>query len=424
MKIIADFHIHSKYSRATSSKMDLEHIYLYAKRKGINIVGTGDFTHPQWLKEIQEKLIPAEDGLYRLKPDLLDNLKDLVFDKKDDLRFIISGEISNIYTKNGKTRRLHNLILLPSIESAEKINHLLSLQGNLKSDGRPILGMDSLELLKIVYETEKNAMFIPAHIWTPWFSLFGSMSGFDSLEEAFGKYSNYLTGLETGLSSDPKMNWRLSMLDQYSLVSNSDAHSPDNLGREANIFDIDLSYSQIKKALIEKDKNKFLSTIEFFPEEGKYHYDGHRLCQVRLSPAERKKINGICPVCHRPLTVGVLSRVEELADREEGIMPPTAIPFKSLIPLKEIIADVLNVDPHTKSVENIYLKLLQQFNNEFNLLLNVPVEEISKLAGEKIALAISNMREGKVEIEPGYDGEYGKIKIPLEVKTREQNSLF
>jgi len=424
MKIIADFHIHSKYSRATSSKMDLEHIYLYAKRKGINIVGTGDFTHPQWLKEIQEKLIPAEDGLYRLKPDLLDNLKDLVFDKKDNLRFIISGEISNIYTKNGKTRRLHNLILLPSIESAEKINHLLSLQGNLKSDGRPILGMDSLELLKIVYETEKNAMFIPAHIWTPWFSLFGSMSGFDSLEEAFGKYSNYLTGLETGLSSDPKMNWRLSMIDQYSLVSNSDAHSPDNLGREANIFDIDFSYSQIKKALIEKDKNKFLSTIEFFPEEGKYHYDGHRLCQVRLSPTERKKINGICPVCHRPLTVGVLSRVEELADREEGIMPPTAIPFKSLIPLKEIIADVLNVDPHTKSVENIYLKLLQQFNNEFNLLLDVPFEEISKLAGEKIALAISNMREGKVEIEPGYDGEYGKIKIPLMAKTREQNSLF
>lgn len=424
MKIIADFHIHSKYSRATSSKMDLEHIYLYAKRKGINIVGTGDFTHPQWLKEIQEKLIPAEDGLYRLKPDLLDNLKDLVFDKKDNLRFIISGEISNIYTKNGKTRRLHNLILLPSIESAEKINHLLSLQGNLKSDGRPILGMDSLELLKIVYETEKNAMFIPAHIWTPWFSLFGSMSGFDSLEEAFGKYSNYLTALETGLSSDPKMNWRLSMLDQYSLVSNSDAHSPDNLGREANIFDIDLSYSQIKKALIEKDKNKFLSTIEFFPEEGKYHYDGHRLCQVRLSPAERKKINGICPVCHRPLTVGVLSRVEELADREEGIMPPTAIPFKSLIPLKEIIADVLNVNPHTKSVENIYLKLLQQFNNEFHLLLDVPIEEISKLAGEKIALAISNMREGKVEIEPGYDGEYGKIKIPLRAKTREQNSLF
>ncbi|HRR45803.1 MAG TPA: endonuclease Q family protein [Candidatus Paceibacterota bacterium] len=424
MKIIADFHIHSKYSRATSSKMDLEHIYLYAKRKGINIVGTGDFTHPQWLKEIQEKLIPAEDGLYRLKPDLLDNLKDLLFDKKDNLRFIISGEISNIYAKNGKTRRLHNLILLPSIESAEKINHLLSLQGNLKSDGRPILGMDSLELLKIVYETEKNSMFIPAHIWTPWFSLFGSMSGFDSLEEAFGKYSNYLTALETGLSSDPKMNWRLSMLDRYSLVSNSDAHSPDNLGREANIFDIDLSYSQIKKALIEKDKNKFLSTIEFFPEEGKYHYDGHRLCQVRLSPAERKKINGICPVCHRPLTVGVLSRVEELADREEGIIPPTAIPFKSLIPLKEIIADVLNVNPHTKSVENIYLKLLQQFNNEFHLLLDVPIEEISKLAGEKIALAISNMREGKVEIEPGYDGEYGKIKIPLRAKTREQNSLF
>ncbi len=424
MKIIADFHIHSKYSRATSSKMDLEHIYLYAKRKGINIVGTGDFTHPQWLKEIQEKLIPAEDGLYRLKPDLLDNLKDLLFDKKDNLRFIISGEISNIYAKNGKTRRLHNLILLPSIESAEKINHLLSLQGNLKSDGRPILGMDSLELLKIVYETEKNSMFIPAHIWTPWFSLFGSMSGFDSLEEAFGKYSNYLTALETGLSSDPKMNWRLSMLDRYSLVSNSDAHSPDNLGREANIFDIDLSYSQIKKALIEKDKNKFLSTIEFFPEEGKYHYDGHRLCQVRLSPAERKKINGICPVCHRPLTVGVLSRVEELADREEGIIPPTAIPFKSLIPLKEIIADVLNVNPHTKSVENICLKLLQQFNNEFHLLLDVPIEEISKLAGEKIALAISNMREGKVEIEPGYDGEYGKIKIPLRAKTREQNSLF
>ncbi|NMB92345.1 MAG: DNA helicase UvrD [Parcubacteria group bacterium] len=412
MKLIADLHLHSKYSRATSRDMDLEHIAFSAQRKGIDIIGTGDFTHPEWFAELKTKLEPAEEGFYTLS----NNAK---------VRFVITGEISNIYNRQGKTRRVHNVVILPSLETAEKINNVLSWQGNLKADGRPILGMDSEELLKIVINTEPQAMFIPAHIWTPWFAVFGSMSGFNSLEEAFGENTKYLAALETGLSSDPKMNWRVSALDKFTLVSNSDAHSPDNIGREANVLDIDFNYSSFREAIVKKDKNKFLYTIEFFPEEGKYHYDGHRLCQVRMSPEARKKVNGMCPVCGKPLTIGVLSRVDELADREEGYLPPNAIPYKSLVPLKEIIADALKCQAKTKAVEEEYQKLINHFPNEFNILLDASFEDLKKFVSENIAQSIILVREGKVHLEPGYDGEYGKVKVILpETPNPSQKELF
>jgi uncharacterized protein (TIGR00375 family) len=399
--------------------MDLEHIALKAKEKGLNIVATGDFTHPEWFQELKEKLEPAERGLYRLKND----------DQNSKLRFILSVEISNIYTKNKRVRRVHNLVIVPSLEAAEKINNVLSWHGNLKADGRPILGLDSEELLKIVFNIEKEAMFIPAHIWTPWFSVFGSMSGFDSLEEAFNNNINLISALETGLSSDPKMNWMFSKLDQFALVSNSDAHSLNNLGREANVFDIDFDYYALKEAIVNKDRNKFLYTIEFYPEEGKYHYDGHRLCKVSMSPEERKKVNGICPVCHKPLTIGVLSRVEDLADRPYGFIPDNAIPFKHLIPLREIIADVLNVQVKTKLVEEEYQKLVHHFKNEFTILLDTSLEELKTITKEQIAEAIINVRQDKVELIAGYDGEYGKIHVLIDEnkkfeKDKEQKLLF
>ncbi|MDD5760476.1 MAG: endonuclease Q family protein [Candidatus Pacebacteria bacterium] len=418
MKIIADFHIHSKYSRATSQDMDLEHIYKSAQEKGITVVGTGDFTHPEWFQGLKNKLEPAEQGFYRIK-----NLSEKTRDK---VRFVITGEISNIYTRAGKGRRVHNLIILPSLESAEKINNRLSWQGNLKSDGRPILGMDSEELLKIVMSIEPEGLFAPAHIWTPWFGILGSMSGFDSLEEAFGENVKYIAGLETGLSSNPLMNWRLSSLDRFSLISNSDAHSPSNLGREANVFDIDFNYTAMRDAIIKKDKSRFLYTIEFFPEEGKYHYDGHRLCQVRMSPQETKKVKGICPKCGRELTIGVLSRVDELADRELNFKPQNAIPYKNLVPLVEIIAQSLGVQPHTKTVAQHYQNLIQRFSNELNILLDVPLSELNAFTLPEIAEGIDKVRKGELIIEPGYDGEYGKVRIFQENKEGSilQSKLF
>ncbi len=411
MRIIADFHIHSKYSRATSKDMVLEEIARVAKEKGINIVGTGDFTHPLWFKEIKQKLEPAEDGLYRLKSK----------NSLSGVRFVVSGEISNIYQRNGQTRRVHNIVIFPLIESAEKLNKTLSWQGNLSADGRPILGLDSEELLKMVLEIDPSAMFIPAHIWTPWFAVFGSMSGFNSLEEAFGDNAKYITALETGLSSDPKMNWRISALDRFALVSNSDAHSLDKLGREANVFDLNFDYYLIKEAIVKKDKEKFLYTIEFYPEEGKYHYDGHRLCKVSFSPEERKKIKGICPVCGKPLTIGVLSRVDELSDREENFIPENAIPYKSLVPLKEIIAEALKVKGNTKLVEEKYYSLINYFGNEFNVLLDASLEEVSRVTDKIITEGIKRVREGSLYIKPGYDGEYGKVEI---FKEEERNNFL
>jgi uncharacterized protein (TIGR00375 family) len=399
MEFIADFHLHSKYSRATSQQMDLENLDKWAKIKGILVLGTGDFTHPLWLKELKEKLESAEPGLFKLK------------NSKSKTRFILTTEVSCVYFKKGKQRRIHLILFSPSIEVCEKINNYLKLYGDLNSDGRPTLSLDAKDLLKIVLNVSEDCLVVPAHIWTPWYSLFGSKSGFDSIEECFEEYSKYIFAGETGLSSDPKMNWRLSALDKITLISCSDAHSLPNIGREANVFNCNLSYFEIVKAIKEKDKSKFLYTIEFYPEEGKYHYDGHRNCGVSLSPKETKKYNGICPVCARPLTIGVLNRVEQLADRPEGFVPENAIPFKNLIPLEEIIADALGQGVGTVEVEKEYKNLIEKFENEFNVLLNVPRSDLEAVTLPEIAEGIIRTREGKVFIEPGYDGVYGKIKI-------------
>ncbi|MCX7845722.1 MAG: endonuclease Q family protein [Dictyoglomaceae bacterium] len=407
MRFVADFHIHSKYSRATSSDMNLENISNWAKLKGINLVGTGDFTHPLWFAELRENLKEDNYGIYKYK----------------DVSFILTTEISNIYNQDGKVRRIHSILFSPSLDIAYKINTLLGKIGTLGSDGRPTFGKNLKDLLSLLWEISEEIYVIPAHAWTPWFSIFGSQSGFDSLEEAFGEYVNKIFAIETGLSSDPPMNWRLKKLDNICLISNSDAHSPNRLGREANVFNCNIDYREIFNAIKKQDKNKFLFTIEFFPEEGKYHFDGHRNCNVVLSPKESIKLNNICPICGRPLTIGVAHRVEELADREEGFILKNKIPYKNLVPLEEIIAQALNKDVSSPQVQKEYLKLVSILDNELNILMEIPFEDIKKFSGEKIAEGIKLMREGKIKVEPGYDGVYGKIKIfPLEDK--EQLSLF
>jgi len=415
MKIVADLQIHSKYSRAVSQQMVLENLDKWAKIKGINVLGTGDLTHPLWLKEIKQKLEPAEPGLFKLK----DQYKVESFgrlDKEAEPRFMLTGEISCIYSKAGKVRRVHHLYLVPDIETAEKINVELSFIGNLKSDGRPILGLDSKKFLEICLEASPDVMVIPAHCWTPWFSIFGSKSGFNTIEECFDDLSKHIYAVETGLSSDPAMNWRLSKLDNVALVSNSDSHSPTRIGREANVFDTELSYQGIINAIKSKDPGKFLYTVEFFPEEGKYHYDGHRLCNVSFNPEETKKNNFLCPKCRRPLTVGVLARVEELADRPEGFKPANPVPYKNVIPLDQIISDSmgLTVTSNTgwpRKVVEEYEKLVKSFGNEFKILVEAPEESFKNKTLPQIAAGIMKVREGEVHIEPGYDGEYGKIRI-------------
>jgi uncharacterized protein (TIGR00375 family) len=379
--------------------MNLENLDRWAKIKGILVLGTGDFTHSQWFEELKEKLEPAEPGLFKLK------------NSNSETRFILTSEVSCVYQKRRRLRKIHLIIFSPSFEICEKINKKLAIYGDLSSDGRPTLTLDAKELVKIVLDTSENTLIVPAHIWTPWFSLFGSKSGFDSIEECFENYSKYIFAGETGLSSNPAMNWRLSALDRITLISCSDAHSPSHIGREANIFNCELSYFEIVKAIKEKDKNKFLYTIEFYPEEGKYHYDGHRNCGVSFSPKETKKYNGICPVCGKPLTIGVLNRVEQLADRPEGFQPENAIPFKSLIPLEEIIADALGQGVGTIEVEKEYKNLIEKFKNEFNVLINTPRSDLEVVTLPEIAEGIIRAREGKVFIEPGYDGVYGKIRI-------------
>ncbi|MDP2910349.1 MAG: endonuclease Q family protein [bacterium] len=399
MMFVADFHIHSKYSRATSRDMDLEALNKWAKIKGIRVLGTGDFTHPEWLKNLKEKLEPAEPGLYKLQ------------NQESDVRFILTAEISCIYSKNNKVRKVHIIVFSPSFEICEKINTQLGWIGNLKSDGRPILGLDVKELAKIVLNASQDCFIVPAHIWTPWFSVFGSKSGFDSLEECFEDYTKYIYAGETGLSSDPAMNWRVSGLDKIALISNSDSHSPAKIGREANVFNTEINYFKIIEAIKTKDPDKFLYTIEFFPEEGKYHYDGHRVCNISLSPQESKKYNGLCPNCGKPLTIGVLSRVEELADRPIGVKPEKAIPFKSLIPLGEIIADALSQGVATKAVAREYNNLIESFKSEFEILLNASYQDLKSATLAEISQGIIRVREGKVDLIPGYDGVYGKIKI-------------
>jgi DNA helicase-2/ATP-dependent DNA helicase PcrA len=415
MKFITDLHLHSKYSRATSPRMDLENLDKWARLKGIKVLGTGDFTHPQWFQNLKTKLEPEAPGLFKLK------------NSNSATRFILTTEISCIYSKKGKVRKIHIVVLAPSFAIVEKINANLGWIGNLKADGRPILGLDSKELAKIVLNISEDNLVVPAHIWTPWFSLFGSKSGFDSIEECFEDYSKHIYAVETGLSSDPAMNWRLSALDKITLISNSDAHSPEKIGREANVFDTELSYSGIIEAIKSKDPQNFLYTIEFFPQEGKYHYDGHRNCNISLSPQESKKYNNICPRCGKPLTIGVLNRVDELANREEGFKSEGAIPFKSLIPLEEIIAESLGTSPGTKQVTAEYQNLIGQFGNEFRVLLETSREELEKVSFPEIAEGIIRVREGKVNIEPGYDGVYGKIRIFQKGEKKEiskQETLF
>ena len=423
MKFITDFHVHSKYSRATSPDMSPGGLWRWSQLKGVTVIGTGDFTHPRWLAELQEKLEPAAEGLFSLKkkfrPDTVPE------SCKTDISFILSAEISCIYRKHDKTRKVHCIVIAPTFDDAMKINKQLSLVGNLSADGRPILGLDAKDLLKIVIRESSEAMLIPAHIWTPHFSVFGAVSGFDSLEECFEELTPHIYALETGLSSDPSMNWRLSALDSLTLISNSDAHSPRKLGREANILETEISYASILSAL--KTRKGFSGTIEFYPEEGKYHADGHRDCGVCLSPEETIRHNYLCPVCGRKVTVGVLHRVVKLADRQDGFRPEGAPSYRSIIPLEEIIAETRNVGVNSKAVEKVYTTLLEDHGNEFRILLEVPVEDIEASGFPRIAEALARMRENRIYIAAGYDGEFGKIKIFEEVKRKEvrgQEPLF
>lgn len=399
MRIIADFHVHSKYSRATSRDMDVENLAKWAKLKGINLLGTGDFTHPTYFAELMGKLKPEGNGLFSLRKG------------DQSVKFILTGEVSNIFSSGGRLRKIHCLIFLPSFEAVQKLNSWLSRLGKIGSDGRPVFGFPVKDLVKMVYEISSDALIVPAHAWTPWFSLFGSFSGFDSIEEAFEDQAHLIKVIETGLSSDPQMNWRVSSLDGITLISNSDAHSPSRIGREANVFNCALTYNDIVDCLKTKSRERFLFTIEFFPEEGKYHYDGHRNCGVSFSPAESKKFNNICPVCKSPLTIGVMHRVEELADRPEGFVPEGAIPARHLIPLEEIIADALGVGAGTERVEREYRKIVSQCGSEFNILLDLPAEELSRLLPQKIYTGVMKVRQGSVKVIPGYDGVYGKVSI-------------
>jgi len=428
MKFIADLHIHSKFSIATAKDLNLENIHISAQKKGITVVGTGDCTHPGWVAEIEEKLVPAEQGLFKLRDDISKEVDEFVPKPcRGKVRFILASEISTIYKKKEKTRKNHNLVFHPDVETAKEFNKKLDKIGNIKSDGRPILGLDSKNLLEILLETSDESFMIPAHVWTPWFSVLGSKSGFDSIEECFEDLTPYIFAIETGLSSDPAMNWRVSSLDGFTLVSNSDAHSPAKLGREANLFNTELTHSAIKSALKTGNPEQFLGTLEFFPEEGKYHFDGHRNCNVCFSPEQTKKENTNCPVCSKPLTLGVMYRVDELADRPEGKMPENRHPFHSIIPLAEILSEIYNVGAGSKKIKKKYQEVLDELGPELDILFKTDIGVIEKANTPLLGEAISRMRSGEIELTPGYDGEFGKTKIfrPQEIdKLCGQKFLF
>jgi uncharacterized protein (TIGR00375 family) len=426
MKFIADLHMHSHLSRATSRVMNLENIYKWAQLKGVTVVGTGDFTNPQWFKEISQKLDPAEPGLFVLKPQYRQTIDEEIPEScRAEVRFILSVEISSIYKKHDKTRKVHNLIFFPDLRSVSRLNVMLTKVGNLASDGRPILGLDSKELFRMALDASHETYFVPAHIWTPHFSVLGASSGFDSLEECFEDLTPLIHAVETGLSSDPPMNWRLSGLDKVTLISNSDAHSPDRIGREANIFCTELSYFSILDALNNPEKEEFLGTIEFFPEEGKYHFDGHRACGERLSPEKTIKYGGMCPACGKKVTMGVLHRVTELADRSLDFVPDGKPAFKSLIGLNGVISEIYEVGGKSKKVQNEYFRLLRTLGNELSILMDCPLTVIKNAGLSLLPEAIDNVRNGKVSILPGYDGEYGKVKVFSDKeKSLNQRSLF
>lgn len=410
MQIISDLHIHSRHSRATSKDLSIDNLEKWAKIKGINLLGTGDFTHPEWIKELKEKL--SEDGTGILKT-------------KEGFSFILQSEISLVYSQDGKGRRIHLVILAPNFEIVEKITNYLKTKGRIDYDGRPIFKIPCPEFAEEMMKISKDIEIIPAHAWTPWFGIFGSVTGFDSIEEAFKDQSENIHSFETGMSSDPGMNWRLSRLDKYSIVSFSDCHSfwPWRIGREATVFELkELTYKAIIQAIRkESQENKIIFTIETSPNYGKYHFDGHRLCNFSCSPEEtKKKYNGICPVCKKPLVIGVMNRVEELADknRSEGFIIKNAVPFKSILPLHEIIAACLNLDVSSKKVWEVYNKLLAKFENEYEILLNIDIRDIAKISGEKIANYVLLNREGKIKIKPGYDGEYGALIFEQEIQKK------
>jgi DNA helicase-2/ATP-dependent DNA helicase PcrA len=409
---IADLHLHSKYSRATARNLDLENIYIWAQLKGITLVGTGDFTHPDWFDQIKAKLEPAEPGLYRLKSEIATACDEIVpYSCRSHVRFMLNCEISNIYKKDGHTRKNHNLVFFPDLKDVQRINSRLDAIGNIKSDGRPILGLDAHDLLEIVLETSDEGFLVPAHIWTPWFSMLGSKSGFDSIEACFGDLSSHIFAAETGLSSDPAMNWRVADLDRITLISNSDAHSPSKLGREANLFNTEMSYAAVRKAIETGDKNFFPGTFEFYPEEGKYHVDGHRKCEICFSPAETRSHSGICPVCGKALTLGVLHRVEALATRPKGYRPKHGLPFYKLIPLDDLLAEILRVGPQSKKVKQTYHMLLEKLGCEINILHYFDRKTIESADIPLLGEAIDRMRNHQVSFSPGYDGLFGSVRI-------------
>ncbi len=420
-KFIADLHIHSRFSRATSRQMNIETIAYWAAIKGIGLMGTGDFTHPEWFKELNEGLELTEKGLYRLK-EPLETLPDTC---SGEVFFVPTAEISCIYSKAGKTRKIHILIIMPTLEDVAVFNARLDRLGNITSDGRPILGLDAKLLAQLALEVNDRALVVPAHAWTPHFSVFGSVSGFDSLEECFEDLTGHIYAIETGLSSDPPMNWMLSKLDDILLISNSDAHSPAKIGREANVMSIEPSYEALYEAI--RYGKGFDGTIEFFPEEGKYHFDGHRACKVCLSPEETLKQGVKCPVCGKKMTLGVAHRVYELSDRPYGERPEGARAFISLIPLQEIIAEALSVGVSSKRVQQMFMKIVQELGPEFYILNEAPIKEIERVASVEIAEGVRRMREGRVNIRPGFDGEFGRIRLfeePERYEIKGQVALF
>jgi uncharacterized protein (TIGR00375 family) len=419
VRFVADLHIHSHLSRATSKALDLEHLHLWAQRKGITVVATGDFTHPRWFAELRDKLVPSEPGLFRLRDDLARAVDATVPAAcARPVRFVLSVEVSSIYSKAGRTRKVHNLIYAPDFEAAAQVSSRLARLGNIASDGRPILGVDSRDMLDITLQSSPDAFLVPAHVWTPWFSALGSQSGFDSIDDCFGDLASHVFAVETGLSSDPAMNWRLSQLDRFALISSSDAHSPEKLGREANLFDGELSYFAMRDALRTRS-SAFLGTVEFFPEEGKYHYDGHRKCGVVVDPEEAAACGQICRVCGKKLTGGVMGRVAELADRPPGFRPASAKSFSSLVPLCEVLGELLGVGPATARVRQAYDRLIGRVGSELDVLMHVPVEDAAREAPPLFDEALRRMRAGQVKLSAGYDGEYGVVRM-FDVDERER----
>ena len=436
MEFVADLHLHSKYSRAVSRDMNLYNMALWGSKKGLDLLSTGDWTHPLWLREIKQELVEDTQGIFRFKDE-----------NSFKTRFILSVEISSIYSQGGKARRIHNLVFSPNIQTAEKIAAELIKKGcNLSSDGRPIIGLSSISLMELIYSISEDVLLIPCHAWTPWFALYGSNSGFDSIEECFGKYADKIYGVETGLSSDPFMNWQIKELDNRTIISNSDAHSLPKMGREATVFvtkddsakNFKPSYKDIVDAIKNdpKAKLKIGYTVEFYPEEGKYHYTGHRNCNFVQDPKQTREKGNICPVCKKTLTVGVMHRVEELSvsspfpdeisklnqNGVKWILDPSRRhpPFVKLVPLNEIIAEALRSTVSSQKVKDLFDLLCRRFGSEFEVLLKSPIKDIQKEAGDRVAEGVSKVRNGDIVILPGYDGTYGVVKIWDDKKINEK----